>query len=260
MMDKATTSKRVLVTGSTGAIGQPVCRHLLARGHMVRGFARRPTPHVKDYVVGDLNDKDKVYEAVEGMDTVIHLGAYPNTADFIDVLLQPNVVGLHYVCEAVREFKVGRLVLSSSVQAISGHGFPDRVIKIEDGPAPVNHYALTKVWAEISGEMMARCHNISVVSVRIGWLPRNRSEAKNLHSSKVGPNVFFSHNDAQRFYEHCVESEKPYPGQSEVLFATSKPLTAERLDMEPAKRIIGYEPRDTWPEGLPFSVEDLEED
>ncbi|HCP99250.1 MAG TPA: hypothetical protein DIT99_00485 [Candidatus Latescibacteria bacterium] len=46
MMDKATTSKRVLVTGSTGAIGQPVCRHLLARGHMVRGFARRPAQSV----------------------------------------------------------------------------------------------------------------------------------------------------------------------------------------------------------------------
>jgi nucleoside-diphosphate-sugar epimerase len=201
MMDKATTPKRVLVTGATGAIGQPVCRHLLARGHTVR-----------------------------------------------------------YVCEAVREFKVERLVLSGSVQAISGHGFPDRSIKIEDGPAPTNHYALTKVWAEISGEMMARCHNISVVSVRIGWLPRNRSEAGNLLSSKVGPNVFFRHNDAQRFYERCVASGKPYPGQSEVLFATSKPLTAERLDMEPAKRIIGYAPRDTWPEGLPFSVEDLEED
>ena len=108
--------------------------------------------------------------------------------------------------------------------------------------------------------MMARCHNISVISVRIGWLLRNRSEAGNLLSGKVGPNVFFSHNDAQRFYERCVASEKPYPGQSEVLFATSKPLTAERLDMEPAKRIIGYAPRDTWPEGLPFSVEDLEED
>ena len=73
MMDKATTPKRVLVAGATGAIGQPVCRHLLARGHTVR-----------------------------------------------------------YVREAVREFKVERLVLSSSVQAISGHGFPDRSIKIED--------------------------------------------------------------------------------------------------------------------------------
>ena len=41
---KAANPQRVLVTGSTGAIGQPVCEHLLARGHYVRGFARRATP------------------------------------------------------------------------------------------------------------------------------------------------------------------------------------------------------------------------
>lgn len=259
-MDKATTPKRVLVTGSTGAIGQPVCRHLLARGHTVRGFARRPTPHVEDYVVGDLNDKDKVYEAVEGMDTVIHLGAYPDVADFIDVLLQPNVVGLHYVCEAAREHKVDRLVLSSSTQTIAGHGFPDRIIRIEDGPTPTNHYALTKVWAEVMGDMLARCHDISVISVRIGWLPRNRTEAKSLISNPGGPNLFFSHDDAQRFYERCVESETPNLGESAILFAASKPLTATRLDLEPAKRVIGYVPQDAWPEGLPYSVEGLGED
>ena len=35
----------------------------------------------------------------------------------------------------------------------------------------------------------------------------------------------------------------------------SRPPGEERLDLEPARRIIGYEPRDTWPEGLPFPVE-----
>lgn len=257
-MDKAASPKRVLVTGSTGAIGQPVCRHLMDRGHTVRGFARRPSPEAHEYVTGDLNDKEKVFEAVEGMDTVIHLGAYPNAADFMDVLLQPNVVGLHYICEAAHTCGVERLVLSSSVQAVMGHGFPDRAITVEDGPAPTNHYALTKVWAEIAGDMVARCHNISVITVRIGWLPRNRDEASMLLSSKIGPNVFFSHEDAQRYYERCVESEAPAPGESVLLFATSKPKTAPRLDIEPARRIIGYEPQNTWPEGLPYSVEGLE--
>ena len=148
--------KRVLVTGSTGAIGQPVCQHLLARGHYVRGFARRPTPNVEDHVVGDLGDQEKVRAAVEGMDTVIHLGAYPNPEDFINVLLNPNVIGLHYICEAAREFGVQRLVLASTLQVVSGHGLPNETIRIEDGPKPVNHYALTKAWAEIAGDMYAR--------------------------------------------------------------------------------------------------------
>ena len=126
MSQKTAIPKKVLVTGSTGAIGQPVCEHLLSRGHQVRGFARRATPNVDDYVMGDLNNREKVYEAVRGMDTIIHLGAYPNPADFIDVLLQPNVVGLHYICEAARELGVKRLILASTLQVVTGHGWPER--------------------------------------------------------------------------------------------------------------------------------------
>lgn len=258
MIGKATEPRRVLVTGSTGAIGQPVCEHLLTRGHYVRGFARRPTPGLQDFIEGDLNDRDKVYQAVEGMDTIIHLGAYPNPADFMDVLLQPNVVGCYYICEAAKDLGVKRLVLASTLQTVSGHTDLGHPITVEDGPKPVNHYALTKVWNEIMGDMYARVHNLSVISVRIGWLPRNRGEAERLVQSKMGKNVFFSHDDAKRFHERCVESPNPAPGQSVILFATSKPVDKPRLDLELAREVIGYEPQDVWPEGLPYSVEGLE--
>src|SRR5207247_7056069 len=104
--DPAAEPRRVVVTGSTGAVGQPLCRYLLQRGHTVRGFARRPTPGLDDYVVGDLGDREAVRRAVAGMDTIVHLGAYPNPADFIAMLLQPNVVGLYYICEAAVEFGI----------------------------------------------------------------------------------------------------------------------------------------------------------
>lgn len=255
MKDSTTNPKRVLVTGSTGAIGQPVCQHLLARGHTVRGFARRPTPNLEDYVMGDLGERDKVRQAVEGMDTIIHLGAYPNPADFMEVLLKPNVVGLYHICEAAREFKVQRLILASTLQVVTGHGWPERAIKVEEGPKPVNHYALSKAWAELMGDMYARCYNFSVISVRIGWLPRNPQEAKRLVESKIGPDVYFSHEDAKLFHQCCVESPQPQPGQAVILFAASKPLRVPRLDLELAHQVIGYEPQDTWPAGLPFSVE-----
>ena len=65
--------------------------------------------------MGDLNDRDKVYQAVEGLDTIVHLGAYPNPADFIDMLLQPKVVGLYYICEAAKDLGVKRLILASTL-------------------------------------------------------------------------------------------------------------------------------------------------
>lgn len=255
MVDKTTTPKRVLVTGSTGAIGQPVCEHLMARGHAVRGFARRPTPGLDDYVMGDLSDRAKVRQAVEGMDVVIHLGAYPNDADFIDVLLEPNVRGLYHICDAAREFNVERLVLSSTMQTVMGHKFPERAIRIDEGPAPINHYALTKVWAEEMGHMVARVYGLSVVNVRIGWLPRNPGEADRLKAARIGPDTYFSHADAQRFYERCVESPTPGQGESVTVFATSIPKSLERMELEPARRVLGYEPQDVWPHGLNYDYQ-----
>jgi uronate dehydrogenase len=252
MSEKAIQPKRVLVTGSTGAIGEPVAQHLLSRGHTVRGFARRPSPGLEDYVVGDLSDQDAVRRAVEGMEVVIHLGAYPNDADFLSVLLEPNVRGLYHICDAAREFKVERLSLASTMQTVTGHGWPMRPIRIEEGPAPVNHYALTKVWAEDMGDMMARVHGLSVINVRIGWLPRNPGEADRLKASPIGPDCFFSHADAQRFYERVVESPNPVPGESVTVFATSRPAQTERMELEPARRILGYEPQDVWPNGLNY--------
>ncbi len=60
MPQSDTTTRRVLVTGSTGAIGAPLAAHLLARGHHVRGYARRPSSGLADYIEGDLNDRDSV--------------------------------------------------------------------------------------------------------------------------------------------------------------------------------------------------------
>lgn len=254
MQDRASTPRRVLVTGSTGAVGQPLCRYLLGRGHAVRGFARRPTPGLTDFVTGDLSDRDAVRRAVDGMEVVVHLGAYPNPADFIDVLLGPNVVGLHYVCEAAVEFGIRRLVLASTVQVISGHPRGGRPIAVEDGPAPVNHYALTKAWAELAGDMYARVHQLSVISVRIGWFPRNPEEARRLAASPFGRDIYLSHEDSNRFLALCVESPEPPPGQSVVLQAASRPATVSRMDLEAARRVIGYVPRDAFPAGLPFPV------
>ncbi len=84
---------------------------------------------------------------------------------------------------------------------------------------------------------------------------RAPGEAETLKASRFGRDVFFSHDDAARFYERAVESPTPAPGESVTLFAISKAKYLERLDMEPARRVLGYVPQDVWPEGLPFAVE-----
>ena len=138
-----------------------------------------------------------------------------------------------------------------------------------------------QVWAEQLGEFYARVHGLSVVLGRIGWfvsrtnrchgllepqrIPndrgqvRNEDEAESMWKAEAGEldglgagsgfSVYLSHDDAGRFYQACVESE-PVAGECITTFITSRQPTP-RLDIEPARK-LGFEPRDTFPEGLPF--------
>jgi dTDP-4-dehydrorhamnose reductase len=227
---------------------------LQEQGHIVRGVDRRPTPNVDDTIEGDLADKEVVYRAVEGMESVIHLAAYVNNGELVETLLRPNVISPYYVCEAARELGVKRLVLASSVQVIEGFGRPGRSIGVDEGLRPRNLYALTKAWGELMGDMYAKLYNLEVIHVRIGWLPRSLEQAKAIAKSEYGQNIYLSYADAQRFFVRCVEADVPAAGESIVVFAGSKSEGVPHMDLEPARTLLGYLPQDTWPENMPFTV------
>jgi uronate dehydrogenase len=239
----------VLVTGSAGAIGRPVCEELLRRGHRVRGLDRVSTPGPVESVVVDLVDRDGVRGALRGVDTVVHLAAHPDDADF-SVLEGPNVRGLFHVLDAARLEGVRRVILASSIQALGEWWVQSRPepAGVRDG-SPTNHYALTKVWAEHMGEMYARCHGLSIIAVRVAFMVRNAAEASRLVQRQV-QDTYLSRADVGRFFALGVEAP---PIQFAVLYAVG--VGGERwFDMEPARRLLGFEARDRWPNGLGFAV------
>jgi nucleoside-diphosphate-sugar epimerase len=71
---------KVLVAGATGAIGVPLVRALVSRGHQVAGLTRRHDNAERlvalgaEPVVADAMDRDRLLAAVEGMqaDAVVH--------------------------------------------------------------------------------------------------------------------------------------------------------------------------------------------
>lgn len=239
----------VLVTGSAGTIGQPVCAELSRRGHRVRGLDRVPSPGLAQAAVVDLVDREGVRAAVRGVDCVVHLAAHPDDADF-SLLEGPNVRGLFHVLDAARHEGVRRVILASSIQAL-GHWW-DQSRQAPAGPRdglPVNHYGLTKVWAEHMGEMYARCHGLSVLAVRIAFMVRDRAEALRLEQEKLY-DTYLSRGDVGRFFALAVDAG---PIDFAVLYAVG--VGGERLfDMEPARRLLGFEARDRWPDGLGFEV------
>jgi nucleoside-diphosphate-sugar epimerase len=245
-----TAARAVLVTGSAGRIGRAVVAELRARGLAVRGFDRAPTPGLADAVVGDLTDPAAVRRAVEGVGTLVHLAATPDDVDDpVRDLFPANVVGVYHVLEAARAAGARRLVLASSGQVVwwqrERGPWP---IGPDAPPTPRGWYAAAKVFLEAAGRAFAESHGLSVLAARLGWCPRTPEQARELAALEWGPDLYLSPADAGRFFA-CAAEALPDPGFA-VVYAASRPVRAPLYDLEPARRLLGFEPRDRWPEGL----------
>ncbi|MEX0653730.1 MAG: NAD(P)-dependent oxidoreductase [Phycisphaeraceae bacterium] len=250
-VDAAPRPLTVLVTGSAGAVGRPVCKALRERGHTVRGLDRDESPTADEAIVANLADREAVAVAVRGVDAVVHLAAQPNDAPFLEELLPPNVVGLYHVMDAARAEGVARVVLASSVQAVGGiHRSPseDWPVTLAEGTSPRDHYALTKAWLEQMGEMYARCYGMSVICARIGWMPRSPATVERMVQRGCEAH-YVSPRDLGRFFSRAIEAEAI---AFAILFATGPGTDQPLYDLTPGRQLVGYEPRDRFPEGLPF--------
>ena len=241
-------SRTVLVTGSAGRIGRAVVRELKARGHTVRGFDRVPTPGVADALAADITDGAAVRRAAQGAFAIVHLAATPDDDDFLTQLLPNNIVGVYHVMEAAREAGVRRVVLASSGQVVWWQRFTGPIpIGADVQPTPRGWYAATKVFQEAAGRAFAEAYPMTVIAVRLGWCPRNRAHVEELESQEWGPDVYLSPGDAGRFFACAVEA--PADLRFAVVYACSRPLVQEYYETRPARELLGYEPRDRWPEG-----------
>ena len=278
---------RVLVTGSNGSLGRVAVTAAREAGHWVRGLDRAAASgdgvydrsasesrwHAEpdDFMLGAITDKDLLVKAMDGIDVVIHLAATPDDLAPFDApggIMENNILGVYLVCDAAVKAGVHRLMLTSSVQVIQGLDL-SQVITLADGTAPTNHYSLTKVFSETIGEMYARglqprfpeageapSNEISVVITRVGWFVRNTGESEDLVAAgRFG--YYLSHDDAARYFVRVIESETPRKGDSAVLFAVSRAQKGDEMfDMTPAREILGFEPQDVYPQGVPFDAKE----
>ncbi|MEO8428409.1 MAG: NAD(P)-dependent oxidoreductase [Verrucomicrobiota bacterium] len=243
----------VLVTGSAGRVGRAAVSALIAAGWATRGFDRLPTPGTEDFAVGNLTDYEALEKAVRGASAVIHLGATPDDDDFATSLLPNNIIGLYNVLEASRLAGVQRILLASTGQVnwwqqIEGP-WPNRP---DDPITPRHWYAVTKVAAEAAGKVYAKSFAMTVLAVRLGWCPRTRDQAAEIAASPRGQDTYLSPGDAGRFFVSAMAANLP-PGFS-IVFVASRPTRRTILDLEPTKRLLGWEPGDQWPTGADDGV------
>ncbi len=84
-----------------------------------------------------------------------------------------NIVATGNVLRASREHGVRRVIFASSNQIMAGYRFADVLVTTEMPPAPLNPYAVSKLFCEEAGRAFAAETGISFIALRIGnILPR----------------------------------------------------------------------------------------
>jgi nucleoside-diphosphate-sugar epimerase len=254
--------KRILVTGSAGRIGRAAVAALTARGHLVTGFDVRPTPGLstEQFIVADLSDNDLLAKASAGVDAIVHLAATPDDYrfprgtppddgdNFVAELVPNNLIAPYRLMEIARTFGIDRVILASTGQVVDGHLRDDSIPVIPSSlPRPRYLYACTKVFLEALGQVYAAQHGMEVLSVRLGWCPRDARQVAEIQASELGQDVYLSPGDAGRFFVAAVEVEK-LP-QYSVVFATSRFVHRLRYDLSACRELFGWEPLDQWPHG-----------
>ena len=138
----ALASKLVLLTGATGFIGFRTLVETLKAGYRVRAAVRneggidkvKGAQSIQPYLsqlefvlVPKIEKEDAYYEAVKGVDLVIHLSSptttfetLPSENEFDEALIQPAVRGTLNLIQAVSKFSptTKRIVITSSIVAI----------------------------------------------------------------------------------------------------------------------------------------------
>jgi putative NADH-flavin reductase len=104
---------KLTIFGSTGGTGNLLVQKALQRGHAVVAYARNPSKLEIQHdqlsvVTGDIQDKDRVADAIEGADGVINvIGPTPNSPDDLMEIAAKNIVS------GMRTHGVERLIWST---------------------------------------------------------------------------------------------------------------------------------------------------
>ncbi len=163
---------RIVVTGSSGHLGEALTRVLRDEGHEVIGLDVLDSPCTS--VVGSIVDRACVRRCMAGIEAVVHsatlhkphVGSH-SRAEFVAT----NITGTLIVLEEAMSAGVGRFVFTSTTSAfgralVPGERAPAAWITEDVVPVPRNIYGTTKTAAEDLCELISRNHALPCLILR----------------------------------------------------------------------------------------------
>jgi nucleoside-diphosphate-sugar epimerase len=187
--------ERVLVTGSSGHLGEALVRVLRGQGHEVVGLDLLASPYTT--VTGPVTDRAVVRQSLAGVEAVLHvatlhkphIGSHGRRA-FVDT----NVSGTLTLLEESVAAGVGSFVFTSSTSVFGRAltplpGGPATWITEDVTPVPRNIYGVTKAAAEDLCEIIARDHGLPVVVLRVARFFPEDDDRDEVRAAYDGANV-----------------------------------------------------------------------
>ena len=163
---------RILVTGSSGHLGEALVRVLGERDDDVIGLDARPSPGTT--VVGSIADRECVRRCLAGVDAVLHTATLhkPHVmshgrGEFVDT----NITGTLALLEEAVAAGVSRFVFTSSTSAFGraltpAPAQPAAWVTEDVRPVPRNIYGVSKIAAEDVCELVAHDHGLPCLILR----------------------------------------------------------------------------------------------
>jgi len=170
-------SKKILITGANGFVGQALCRTLKDFSEYRLSLAVRDihNPSLRDLngaeIVGiaDIGPETDWRKALEGVETVVHLAARVHimnetASDPLAEFKQTNTKGTLRLARQASEAGVNRFIFISTIKVNGEEG--QRPYTEDDTPNPQDPYAVSKFEAEEGLKRIASASAMEAVIVR----------------------------------------------------------------------------------------------
>ncbi len=233
---------RILVTGSSGHLGEALVRVLRSDGEEVVGLDLLDSEYTT--VAGSTVDRDVVQRCVEGVDAILHaatlhkphVGSHARQ-DFVDA----NVTGTLNLLEEAVAAGVDCFVYTSTTSAFGrsltpAAGAPATWITEDVPPIPRNVYGVTKTAAEDLCELVHRDHGLVCVILRTSrFFPEadDRDEVRNAYDDanlKVNELLYRRVDIEDVVSAHRLAIERaPAIGFGRYVISATTPFTREDL-------------------------------
>ena len=189
---------RVLVTGGAGFIGSHIVEHFQTQAdvrvldNLRSGFQHNLAGFRHEFIPGSILDRDRVRQAMAGVDYVFHLAAMISVPESMDKPIECNEInttGTLTVLEEAARAKVKKLVLSTSAAI---YGDNPTVPKVETMfPEPKSPYAITKLDGEYYCKMFTDRGQLPTACLRYFNVFGPRQDPKSQYAAAVP--IFIDH-------------------------------------------------------------------